>query len=410
MSEYRYILQPYKGMKTRYRCFNCNHADKFSKYIDTETNEYLGDKVGRCERLDKCGYHYTPKQYFSDNGIIPDHNADVANIKFNEPEKEPSFIDAKLLDKTLSSYDQNNFITYLKTLFNESTVNDLIDKFKIGTSKHWQGSTIFWQVDVSGRIRTGKIMQYDANKGKRIKMPYDRIQWVHKVTKAIDFNLKQCLFGEHQLIDNKLPIAVVESEKTAIIATGYLPQFTWLASGNKQGLSVDKCNTLKNHNNSKPVILFPDLNAFKDWEQKARLYKFKISDLLEKKGTAEEKQSGLDLADYLTRFEVVDFRVKPIDIIKPQLVDENPIIQNDLPITEELPKIQYIAPKVELWDIPNFEGIEIPDTMIIDGPTKISNVQLCIDAHLSMVEANNGKVTFKPYLQRLQQIHKQLTQ
>ena len=28
---------------------------------------YINDRVGKCNRIDKCGYHYTPKQYFEDN-------------------------------------------------------------------------------------------------------------------------------------------------------------------------------------------------------------------------------------------------------------------------------------------------------------------------------------------------------
>ena len=28
---------------------------------------YISDNVGVCNRIDKCGYHYTPKQYFTDN-------------------------------------------------------------------------------------------------------------------------------------------------------------------------------------------------------------------------------------------------------------------------------------------------------------------------------------------------------
>ena len=40
----------------------------FTRYIDTENNnQYINDNVGKCNRLDKCGYHYTPKQYFADN-------------------------------------------------------------------------------------------------------------------------------------------------------------------------------------------------------------------------------------------------------------------------------------------------------------------------------------------------------
>ena len=278
MSEHRYILQPYKGMASRYNCPDCNQKGKFARYIDTETSQQLGDKVGKCERSDRCGYHYTPKKYFSDNGIVPDHSTDVARTP--EPVKPPTFINSNLLTGSLSGYEENRFIIYLSTIFDKDTVSGLIEKYKIGTSKHWPGSTVFWQVDITGNIRTGKIMQYDCVTGKRVKIPQERIQWVHKVTKAEDFNLKQCLFGEHLLFDNNSPVAVVESEKTAIIASGYLPQFIWVASGNKQGLSIDKCNVLKE--NCKVVVLYPDLNAYKDWNEKAKLYNFKISDLLEK--------------------------------------------------------------------------------------------------------------------------------
>jgi len=302
MADHRYILEPYKGMSTRYTCPSCGKHRKFARYIDTETNEHLGDIVGKCERSDNCSHHYTPKQYFADNGIT----AEPSNIiKTPEPIKPMSLIQHTLLTKTLKDYEYNHFVTYLSTLFDTATVEDLINRYKVGTSKHWPGSTVFWQIDQAGNIRTGKIMQYDPATGKRVKEPFEKIQWVHKVIKEADFTLKQCLFGEHLLLNNKLPVAVVESEKTAIIAAGYLPQFTWVAAGNKQGLSVDKCNALKQHN--KTVILYPDLNAFKDWFAKAKLYNFKTSDLLEKKATEEERSRGLDLADYLVRFDIKQF-------------------------------------------------------------------------------------------------------
>ncbi len=28
---------------------------------------YINDILCKCNRLDKCGYHYTPRQYFEDN-------------------------------------------------------------------------------------------------------------------------------------------------------------------------------------------------------------------------------------------------------------------------------------------------------------------------------------------------------
>ena len=451
MSSHRYILEPYKGMSTRHVCPECRQKGKFARYIDTETNLQLGSSVGKCERSDRCGYHYTPKKYFSDNGIVPDHNTDVAAVGVPQPEIPTSFIDAKILSQTMANYEHNNFVVYLHSLFDSQTVTNLVEKFKIGTSKHWPGSTVFWQVDITSNVRTGKIMQYDTATGKRNKLPFDRIQWVHKVTKQVEFNLKQCLFGEHQLINNTLPIAVVESEKTAIIATGYLPQFTWVASGNKNGLSIDKCNTLKANCNGKSVILYPDLNAFKEWNEKAKLYNFKMSDLLEKKATPDEKENGLDLADYLIRFKVSDFIApapapaplpptpqplpeKPIEL--PIIIDEpieNTIKHEPLfdltsaqptPLHQEEP--YYVSPgyidfnnltpaaqpeevKQLLWDIPSFDGLVIPKSLRLDEGSMIEDVQLCINSHLAMLNANNGKRAYKPYLVRLQQIHSLIT-
>ena len=68
MSEYRYQLERYRGRSTRYICPQCKRKQSFTRYIDTYiNNEYISDNVGKCNRIDKCGYHYTPKQYFTDN-------------------------------------------------------------------------------------------------------------------------------------------------------------------------------------------------------------------------------------------------------------------------------------------------------------------------------------------------------
>ena len=68
MSEYRYQLERYRGCSTRYICPQCKRKHSFTRYIDTyNNNEYISDSVGKCNRIDKCGYHYTPKQYYTDN-------------------------------------------------------------------------------------------------------------------------------------------------------------------------------------------------------------------------------------------------------------------------------------------------------------------------------------------------------
>jgi len=64
-NNYRYQLERYRGRGSRYTCPQCGRKQSFTRYIDTY-NIYINDNVGKCNRLDKCGYHYTPKQYFTD--------------------------------------------------------------------------------------------------------------------------------------------------------------------------------------------------------------------------------------------------------------------------------------------------------------------------------------------------------
>ena len=67
-NNYRYQLERYRGRGTRYTCPQCGRKYTFTRYIDTENNNiYISENVGKCNRLDKCGYHYTPKQYYIDN-------------------------------------------------------------------------------------------------------------------------------------------------------------------------------------------------------------------------------------------------------------------------------------------------------------------------------------------------------
>lgn len=301
---FKYTLEPYSGMKTRYECPNCNKKGVFTKYIDTNSNKPISDLVGCCNRLLKCGYHYKPKQYFNDNKISydPKNNTKArAIIKF-KPKPIISFIDVDILRKSQTNKFPNYFIDYLVHLWDFDVAVYLLNKYNIGTSKHWKGATVFWQVDINNKIRTGKIMLYNASTGKRVKNPYNHINWAHNALKFNNFNLKQCFFGEHLLNEDKnKPVAIVESEKTAIIASIYLPEFIWLACGSANNLNNDKTKVLKGRN----VILFPDLNCYDLWNDKIPqltcMATFRTSTLLKDKATESEKDRGLDIADYLIR-------------------------------------------------------------------------------------------------------------
>ena len=84
MNTYRYILEKYRGISTRYTCPQCGRKHTFTRYIDTENNnQYLSDKVGKCNRLDKCGYHYTPRQYFTDNPCKRENRYECSFVRTN---------------------------------------------------------------------------------------------------------------------------------------------------------------------------------------------------------------------------------------------------------------------------------------------------------------------------------------
>jgi len=179
--------------------------------------------------------------------------------------------------------------------FSEEEIQSAIVKYKLGTSKHWEGSTVFWQINSQNKLMAGKVMLFDVETGKRVKVPYNHIQWVHKLLKLKDFVLQQCLFGLHLINEStKQRIAIVESEKTAIIMSLFLPDYIWMATGGKGNLNKKVLLPLKNYT----VLVYPDKSEFNDWnkialELQREGFKINCSQYIEDKNV----QNGTDLAD-----------------------------------------------------------------------------------------------------------------
>jgi len=172
----------------------------------------------------------------------------------------------------------------------------------IGTSKRWDGATVFWQMDNLKLVRAGKILQYDVVTGKRLKNENGKglIDWTHSILKRNnllkDFNLSQCLFGLHLIneTDNKT-IALVEGEKTAIIMSIFKPEYIWLSTGSKHGLKHEFLKEIKDYK----IVAFPDKSEYDFWLNRAiklNSYGFNIivNDWLEQQTNFE---TGTDLAD-----------------------------------------------------------------------------------------------------------------
>lgn len=331
MTSYRFTLEPYDRNKhNRYSCPNCGKRYQFTRYIDTEGDITFPDYVGKCNRENKCGYHYTPSMYFEQNPYerekIREQSSSfdiIKNVKplIQQPVK-PSFINKEVMERSLRQYEYNNLYVYLCGQLGTKTATQLMQTYQVGTAKKWGNSTVFWQIDVNGKIRTGKIMLYNPETGKRIKEPYAKISWVHTVLNLPAFTLNQCFFGEHLLTGNNKPIAIVESEKTALIASAYLPKYVWLATGGKNGcFNEQHFDVLYGRN----VVLFPDIGMKNEWQKKLFLMRkaginATISDYLEQYATEEEKKNGYDIADYL-------IKEKSGEAILQYMCQKNPALQ-----------------------------------------------------------------------------------
>jgi len=406
MNERRYLLEPYKGINTRYHCPDCQQREKtFSRYIDTKIKEYIAPTVGRCNRESNCGYHYTPKQYFQDNNISFDTTLTVLYLKPKAvtPQQKPvSFIPVEIFKTSLQCNEPNYFIKFLIDLFRVKVAKDLISRYFITTSTHWNGATIFWQIDISGKIKTGKIMLYNPATGKRVKEPFNHITWVHKALKMPEFELKQCFFGEHLLQDKTKPVAIVESEKTAVISSVYFPQLIWLAAGSLNNITPEKCQVLR----GRKVILFPDCKGFKKWNVKAKELNFTCSDLLEHKATPHEREQGLDLADYLIKYDYREFTDPH------KLPPAAKRIENNEPSDfrkAEKPKPGNFLPEIE--DLEQFfKAVPLPAQPVkLNQCSTITDISLFVESHLSIVKAQSGNKCYRPYMERLMALKAILT-
>lgn len=305
-------------------CPDCGKKT-FVCYLDCD-GEIINEKVGKCDRADKCNYHYTPKEYFSENGN--DRPITKKKPKVYKPEPPISYIDTDIFKKSLKAYRQNNFIQFLNRVFNPHLVDGAIKEYFVGTSKHWSGSTVFWQIDRFGKVRCGKIMLYNPTDGKRVKKPFSHITWVHTVMHLTDYILKQCLFGEHLL--RKYPdrgVAVVESEKTAIIASMWYPDIIFLACGGCQNLTHERCIPLK----ERRVVFFPDNGKYEEWREKAKelshLFKsFVVSDIMEH----EAVEQGDDIGDLiLANINNKDFSIPSLTLTDPPEPPENAVEEQE---------------------------------------------------------------------------------
>ena len=359
---FRYTLEPYKGPNSRHTCPACGAAHKFVRYIDTATGAYIADEVGRCDREESCGYHLKPAEYFKAHPdrageykpakrkrkpvCVEDYTPLPAPELYTIPQKavEALFInEAKVEASRLpsaqrwpasralwgkekadlrariiagsafrSSPGASALAAFLADLLGPDAYQGAAARYHLGS---WRGAAVFWYIDKAGRIRAGKCMYYrpDGHRDKDYNPFYMHGVLASQGMLPEGWKLRRCLFGEHLLAaDPAAPVALVESEKTALIASALVPGALWLGAGGLHYLNAESCAGLK----GRQVVAYPDLGAFDKWQDKlpaiaARVgFRVRLSDYLEQRATPEDRAAGLDIADYLAANNQLDSRIR----------------------------------------------------------------------------------------------------
>lgn len=302
------VFEPnrYKANRTC-PCGKDNRKGKFA----TERG-FAGEYVGKCFACDK--------NFYKDKDVLSTLDRQT-NIQRPIVKKcYPTYKDvANSFDYNLES----GFAQYLVRTFGEKEATKAVEKYFLGVYDLPHGrsklpSTIFWQIDANNKEKCAKVITYKED-GHRDKEVFPPVNWWHKI-QGQECTIEQCFFGEHLIPDFDLPIAVVESAKTAVIMSIINPSFIWISSEGATGLSRKKCESIKQYQ----VVLFPDAGWYDDnpdkhikgWLNVANDYDFQISRECEiwlDKGLINQ---GDDIADYYIKTFPRHLKTTPANVNK----------------------------------------------------------------------------------------------
>lgn len=277
-ARYRWTLRKGGGKMV---CPSCGRRT-FVPYVSAGDGKTLaGAEYGRCDRENHCGYIRYPGK---------DVTAPDVAVRTPEPPKRPLRFVPSILSDLL--YDKSRLHRYAERFGAGAAM--ALEAYKVGAyGRDW---TAFCQIDIDGEIHAVKLIPYGVDGHRRKDMT--AVKWCHKMQHFQPYfsgeRLEQVAFGEHLLrLRPSSPVAVVESEKTAVMMSSLFPQAVWLAVGGSQNLYRigSRLNGLKEMEGRK-VIAYPDKGMSLAWRQTCGLLGWECRDEAVRQG-----ELGCDIWD-----------------------------------------------------------------------------------------------------------------
>ena len=312
-----YSLEKYRGPGSKHRCPNCGEKT-WKPYVDESGTPFsedfkdadpkiyeLAQTVGRCDNVRKCGWNYTPKQFFEETRTgVPKYREGYKPLPPPTTAKPLNF---EYVRKSFRPY-HSTFAQYLRDVakFPKDRLDRVLQDYWVGATKSQR--ICYWMIDINGNCVDGKFMAYKGGHRDHDQHPtWARKQLIwqehrqgrltqKEVEELEDQLVPRPYFGTHLLADPRYkdkPVALVEGEKSCLICSILAPRFLWIACGTS---SFDIVKLLPAISQKRKLFIFPDVDPLERWEEASKELKYRnvvfMGDFIRQQALTEKDDVG----------------------------------------------------------------------------------------------------------------------
>lgn len=263
-TERLYALKVYHRAADKPECPACGHKHRFSEYVNLKTGLPVGPGVGKCDRINHCGYRVTPQEYFKQHPEARYGYHAQATPLFRPAEDKPRlYLPDNIIEQYATPYIDSTFGRWLARKAPSAEALQQVAADYHLTATQTRG-IIFWYIDECGRYCQGKMMWYDLHGHRNGCVSTVSSDLAKQGLLPANAEMQRCLFGAHLLISRPADLVyIVESEKTAVVMAMLHPEYVWLATGGCSNLNTYVVRPLFNRR----VILIPDSGCLDKWRK-----------------------------------------------------------------------------------------------------------------------------------------------